>query len=73
MNTRITEIQSDIAGLKQLLAATDYQALKHADGALSDEEYEPIRLERQELRNKINALEWELENVKTATSNFQDI
>lgn len=67
MNTRITEIQSDIAGLKQLLAATDYQALKHADGALSDEEYEPIRLERQELRDKINVLENELEKSSNET------
>lgn len=64
MNTRIAEIQSNIAGLKQLLDSTDYQALKHADGALSDEEYEPIRLKRQELRDAINALEEEQKEIE---------
>ena len=38
MDNRAMEIQSEIAGLKQILAATDYKALKHADGALSDAE-----------------------------------
>lgn len=65
MNTRTMKIQSDIAGLKQLLANTDYQALKHADGALSDAEYEPIRLERQRLRDEINALEKEEKEIES--------
>lgn len=60
METRISALESDIKGLKQLLASTDYKALKHADGALTDEEYEETRLERQKLRNNINALEEEM-------------
>lgn len=60
METRISAIESEIRGLKLLLASTDYKALKHADGALTDEEYEETRLERQELRDKINILEDEL-------------
>lgn len=63
MNTRVMEIQSEITGLKQILAATDYKALKHADGVLSDEEYASTRAQRQELRDKINELETELEVV----------
>lgn len=47
METRISAIESDIRALKQLLLNTDYKALKHADGALTDEEYETTRLERQ--------------------------
>lgn len=61
---RITEIQSEIAGFKQLLDGTDYQALKHADGVMTDEEYEPIRLERQRLRDEINALEKEQKEIE---------
>lgn len=48
--TRITE-------LKQNLANTDYQAIKHFEGYLTDEEYEPIKLQRQAWRYEINELE----------------
>ena len=57
------QIQAEIRGLQQLLAESDYQALKHADGALTDEEYEPARLQRQSYREKINKLEGELKNA----------
>ena len=57
------EIESEIRGLKQLLSATDYKALKHADGVISDEEYEETRKLRIEYREKINELEEELENI----------
>ncbi len=46
-----------IAQLKQELAATDYQCLKWSEGWLTDEEYAPIKAQRQELRDEINALE----------------
>lgn len=55
------DIQGKINALKIMLAQTDYQALKHADGALSDEEYEPIRVLRAEWRRKINELEESVE------------
>lgn len=59
--SELEQIQSEIAGYRQLLLQSDYKALKHADGALTDEEYEPVRAERQELRDKINALELQAE------------
>ena len=46
--------------MKNLLAQTDYKALKHADGALSDEEYAPTENARQGYRAKINELEEQL-------------
>lgn len=64
METKIAEIQSEIRGFKLLLSDTDYKALKHADGALTDAEYEPTRQARQELRDKINTLEDELAELK---------
>ena len=52
-----TEPAEEIAELKAKLAATDYQAIKYAEGALSAEEYEPIKVQRQEWRDRINELE----------------
>lgn len=46
-----------IERLKDALHATDYKAIKHSEGWLSDEDYEEIRLERQEIRNLINTIE----------------
>lgn len=49
--------QKKIEAFKFMLERTDYQALKHADGAISDEEYAPIREKRAEWRRMINELE----------------
>lgn len=46
-----------IRELKGLLAESDYLCLKHADGALSDEEYAETRAQRQAWRDEINSLE----------------
>jgi hypothetical protein len=48
-----------ISELKAQLAATDYKALKFFEGWLSEDEYAPIRAERQAIRDKINELEKE--------------
>lgn len=50
----------DIELLKVELSATDYKAIKFAEGLISEEEYAHIRAERQALRDKINELEKEL-------------
>lgn len=54
------EIQSDINAFKQLLQNTDYKALKHADGVISDEDYADVLEERERFRARINELESEL-------------
>ena len=59
------DINAEINALKILLRDTDYKALKHADGALSDEEYEPIRIKRAAWRAKINELEAQIPVVIT--------
>lgn len=51
------EIRDQINTLKRELAKTDYQAIKYAEGWLTAEEFAPIKAQRQELRNRINALE----------------
>lgn len=60
VETEQERIQSRIAELKQLLANTDYQAIKYAEGLISVEDYEPIKAQRQQWRNEINALEQQL-------------
>lgn len=46
-----------IAELKYKLIETDYQAIKYAEGQLSEEEYASLKLQRQLWRDEINKLE----------------
>lgn len=57
------EIQGEINALKQLLSNTDYQAIKHSEGEMSEEEYAPIKEKRARWRARINELEAQLEGV----------
>ena len=50
----------EIAKLKAKLSATDYQAIKYAEGVLSEEDYADMKAQRQAWRVRIN----ELENVR---------
>ena len=52
--------QNRIAELKSLLAQTDYQAIKYAEGQLSASEYSEMKKQRQTWRDEINLLEEEL-------------
>ena len=47
----------EIEQLKQRLAETDYKAIKYAEGWYNDEEYAPIKAEREALRERIRELE----------------
>jgi hypothetical protein len=63
-----------ISVLKAKLRNTDYQAIKFAEGELSEEEYVPIREQRRAWRVEINALEAEIaelrnNNTKEETTN----
>lgn len=46
-----------IQELKSLLSKTDYQAIKYAEGLISEQEYAPIKSQRQAYRDEINKLE----------------
>ena len=46
-----------IAELKQLLAESDYKAIKYAEGWLTADEYADTKAQRQAWRNEINELE----------------
>ena len=49
-----------ILDLKAQLLKTDYKAIKHSEGWLTDEEYAETKAERQHIREEINRLEQEL-------------
>ncbi|MDO4332527.1 MAG: hypothetical protein Q4C58_07535 [Eubacteriales bacterium] len=46
-----------IRKLKNLLNESDYKALKFSDGALTEEEYAPVREQRRAWRAEINEIE----------------
>ena len=56
----INKIKNKIYNLKLKLKATDYQALKYAEGFIPISEYAPIREQRNTWRAEINKLEEEL-------------
>ncbi len=55
-----TDEFKEIEELKQKLFNTDYQAIKFAEGLISEKEYAPIKEERQAWRDRINELEVQL-------------
>lgn len=57
MNSIQAPASAQIEMLKAELAATDYKAIKYAEGWLTEEEYAPIRATRQAIRDEINALQ----------------
>jgi hypothetical protein len=57
VQTEQERAQTRIAELKRKLQETDYQAIKHFEGYLTDYEYEPIKAQRQAWRDEINELE----------------
>ena len=59
-NTQTLEKQNRIAELKQSLENTDHQAIKHSEGLISEEDYAPMKAQRQAWRDEINELEKQL-------------
>lgn len=58
------ELNWEISQCKQNLKATDYKAIKFAEGVLSESEFAPIRLQREEWRSLINQYEVQLPEAK---------
>lgn len=62
MSKKMTEeeIRGEINGYEIQLRDTDYISHKHADGVLTDEEYEEVRNQREEWRQAIRDLRAQL-------------
>ena len=57
------EVNNRIFELRDFLARTDYQAIKFAEGELTETQYAPIKKQRQDWRKEINELERIKENL----------
>lgn len=53
----INELIGKISDLKRNLDRTDYQAIKFAEGFISEVDYADIKIQRQAWREEINSLE----------------
>lgn len=56
----------EICECKRYLTATDYKAIKYAEGAISEEEYRPIKERRAQARARINELAFPEPNLTRA-------
>ena len=63
------ELNFAISVCKQNLKLTDYKAIKYAEGLISDEEYQPIKEQREEWRRQINEYEALLPDAKIEWDN----
>lgn len=57
----IRSIESRISALKAKLSATDYKAIKYAEGFITADEYAIDRQQRQAWRDEINELEADIQ------------
>ncbi len=55
--TEAQRAEREIVKLKTRLSETDYQAIKYAEGVISEEDYAPVKTERIKWRERINELE----------------
>lgn len=60
----IKKYRDEIFECKRKLNASDYKALKFAEGELSSLEYAPTLVERRNLRSQINYLESKIKELK---------
>ena len=57
--------QQEINELKKKLRDTDYKAIKYAEGLISEEDYAPIKAERESYRVKIREAEEQIRLLST--------
>ena len=60
--------QQKINELKRKLSATDYKAIKYAEGLISEEDYAPIKAEREGYRVQIRENEAIIAELKANAS-----
>ena len=59
----------EVAECKAKLFKTDYKAIKRAEGWYTEEEYAPIKVEREALRERIRELENAMEENEDVINN----
>lgn len=51
------------------LSTTDYEAIKYAEGWFTEEEYQPIKEERENIRIQIRSLEEDIKELEERVNN----
>ena len=59
------EINKRIQQLKVKLSATDFKAIKYAEGLISESDYAPIKAQRQAYRDEINELRSQRDELRS--------
>lgn len=67
-NSPTYPLQQRINELKKKLKDTDYKAIKYAEGLISEEEYAPIKAERESYRVAIREAEAKIAELKNNAS-----
>lgn len=62
MDIKVYEIK--LIDLKSELRRSDYKAIKHAEGLISDVDYAPIKAQRQAWRDEINEIEEQIKALR---------
>lgn len=60
----IEQYQSEIIELKKYLSDTDYQAIKFAEGEITESDYQEVKSQRHDARARINELESLIKELK---------
>lgn len=66
-------IKLQIDECKYNLYRTDYQAIKYAEGEMSEEEFLPIKSQRKAWRAEINRLEEEMATLRKSARPQQNV
>lgn len=64
LDKEILSTESALARFKECIAQIDYRTIKYIEGELTEEEFRLHKIEKQELRKKINELEEKLKELK---------
>lgn len=70
IRNEISELMGRISNLKRNLDKTDYQAIKFAEGFISETDYADIKSQRQAWREEINSLEILVQTKETIISSL---
>ena len=63
-NYELNQLLGKITDLKLNLRATDYQAIKYAEGEMTASEFADTKAKRKEWRREINVLEAKIEALR---------
>ena len=61
--TEAEKLQMQLSQKKFELSQTDYKAIKFAEGLITEEEYAPIKAERERMREEIRELQRQLDEL----------